>query len=51
MENLKDIIPKNDFDIIFAELKKSEDGKLTSVYDKFEGKYSYACIRVVRLFA
>lgn len=50
IENLKDALPKNDFDVIFAEFKKSEDGKLKSLYDKFEGKYSYACIQLVRLF-
>ena len=50
LENLKDALPKNDFDIIFAELKKSEDGKLKPLHDKFEGKYSYAYIQLVRLF-
>lgn len=50
MENLKDVISKNDFDIIFAELEKSKDGKLQPLYDKFEGKYSYACIKIVKLF-
>ena len=50
LANLKDTILKNDFDIIFAELEKSEDGKLTPVYDKFKGEYSYACIQMVRLF-
>jgi ATP-dependent DNA helicase PIF1 len=48
--HLKDIPPKKDFDLIFVELKKSEDGKLKPVYDKFEGKYSYTSIRLVRLF-
>jgi len=50
MENLKAVISKNDFDIIFAELEKSEDGKLKPLYDKFEGKYPYACLQIVRLF-
>lgn len=50
MANLKDAIPKDDFDVIFAEFNKSEDGKLKPLYDKFEGKYSYACIQIVRLF-
>jgi len=50
MTNLKNAISENDFDIIFAELEKSEDGKLRPVYDKFEGKYSYICIQIVRLF-
>lgn len=48
--NLKDAIPKNDFELIFAELEKSEDGRLTPIYDKFEGKYAYTCIKIVRLF-
>jgi len=50
MENLKNTLPKNDFEVIFAEFKKSEDGKLKPLYDKFEGKYSYASIQLVRLF-
>lgn len=50
MKNLKNSISKNDFDIIFSELEKSEDGKLKSVYDRFEGKYSYTSIQIVRLF-
>ena len=33
-----------------AELEKSADGKLKTVYDKYEGKYSYTCIQIVRLF-
>ncbi|MCX7126023.1 MAG: AAA family ATPase [Gammaproteobacteria bacterium] len=48
--NLKDGIPKKDFDLIFAALEKSEDGSLTSLYNQFEGKYSYASIKIVRLF-
>lgn len=48
--HLKSAIPQNDFEIIFAELEKSEDGSLTSIYDKFQGKYSYAWIKIVRLF-
>ncbi len=50
IENLKDVFPKNDFDLIFSELKKSEDGKLKPIYDKFEGRYSYNSIQLVRLF-
>ena len=50
MANLKNSISKNDFDSMFSELEKSGDGKLKPVYDKFEGKYSYAFIKIVRLF-
>ncbi len=50
IENLKTAISQNDFDIIFAELEQSADGKLQPVYDKFQGKYSYASIQIVRLF-
>jgi ATP-dependent DNA helicase PIF1 len=50
IEHLKGALPKKDFDVIFAELEKSEDGKLTPLYNKFEGKYSYASIQLVRLF-
>ena len=51
LEPLKDQLPKEDFDIILSELEKSEDGKLKPIYDKYEGKYSYASIQIVRLFA
>lgn len=47
---LKDNFPKNSFDLILAELKQSEDGKLKSIYDKFAGEYSYDSIKIVRLF-
>ncbi len=47
---LKAQIPTEDFDLIFSELQQSDDGKLKPIYDKYEGKYSYACIQVVRLF-
>jgi len=50
MDNLKRAIPEKDFDIIFAELALSADGKLKPVYDKFEGKYPFAFIQLVRLF-
>ena len=50
ISHLKVMIPEKDFDIIFAELEKSEDGKLKPLYDKFEGKYSHASIKLVRLF-
>jgi ATP-dependent DNA helicase PIF1 len=50
MENLKTTISENDFNIIFSELALSKDGKLKPVYDKFEGKYPFACLQIVRLF-
>ena len=50
LAHLKDILPKNDFDVILAELQLSDDGKLKPIYDKFKGKYSYASIQLVRLF-
>ncbi len=50
IEPLKDQISEEDFDIILAELEKSADGKLKTIYDKYEGKYSYTCIQIVRLF-
>lgn len=50
LAQLKESIPINDFDLIFAELKNSVDGKLTPVYDKFAGRYSFSDIRIVRLF-
>jgi hypothetical protein len=50
IDNIKNTIAKNDFDVILEALKKSEDGELKSLYDKFEGKYSYTRLRIVRLF-
>jgi len=50
LSNLKNSLPKEDFDMIFTELENSEDGKLKPIYDKFEGKYSYISIQLVRLF-
>lgn len=47
---LKEMIPEADFDIIFSELNKSADGKLKTIYEKFEGKYSYTDIKIARLF-
>lgn len=47
--HVKNAIPKTDFDLIFAALEKSENGSLKPIYDKFEGKYSYDCIKIVRL--
>lgn len=49
IEELKNAISKENFDAIFAELKRSEDGKLKPIYDKFEGQHSYATIQLVRL--
>lgn len=47
---LKNIMPETDFDVVFSELNKSEDGKLKPIYEKFESKYSYTDIKIVRLF-
>ncbi len=50
IEHLRDDLPQNEFDLIFTELAKSEDGKLKSLVDAFAGKYSYDTIKLVRLF-
>lgn len=47
---LKNELPEKDFDILLAELAKSEDGKLTPIYEKFAGQYSFSSIKIVRLF-
>lgn len=49
-EALKARIPQEDFDVIFAALKQSEDGKLATIFHQFEGKYPYSDIHIVRLF-
>lgn len=51
IEYLKHAFPREDFVEIFSEIEKSDDGKLKPIYDKFEGKYSYLNIQLVRLFA
>ena len=50
IENLKNMIPINDFNLIFTAFEKAEDGDLKLMYDKFNGKYSYTWIKIVRLF-
>ncbi len=47
---VKNTLPKDDFDLIFSELSLSTDGKLKPIYEKFDGKYSYANIQLVKLF-
>lgn len=50
LTSLKNKISTEAFDAIFSELNKSEDGKLKSIWEALEGKYSYADIQLVRLF-
>lgn len=51
IDYIKTFLPANDFKEIFKELKNSDDGALKPVYEKFDGKYSYDDIRIVRIFA
>lgn len=46
---VKNLFAEEDFAAIFTELKYSEDGKITPIYEKFDGKYTFADIRLVRL--
>lgn len=48
--HLRELISAADFDVIFAELSLSEDGSLKAAYENLGGKYSYADIKLVRLF-
>ncbi|MDP1573439.1 MAG: AAA family ATPase [Coxiellaceae bacterium] len=48
--HLKNDMSKSDFDLIFAEFEASKDGQLSTIYDKFNGKYSYTCLKIIRLF-
>ncbi len=50
MDCLRDILSAAYFDRIISELKKSEGGRLKPIYEKFEGQYSYAALKVARLF-
>lgn len=49
--HLKNTLAQDDFDTLLMELNVSDDGRLTPIYDKFAGKYTYEQIRLVRLFA
>jgi len=50
ISSLKNRLPKKDFDEILLAWNKSEDARLKTIYDKFEGKYSYSSIQIVKLF-
>jgi ATP-dependent DNA helicase PIF1 len=50
INDLKNKILEKDFDTILSEFNKSEDARLKSIYEKFEGKYSYLDIKIVKLF-
>ncbi len=50
LEQLRGKVPAGDFDVILAELALSDDGSLKTAYENLGGKYSYASIKLVRLF-
>lgn len=50
MMHLKNMLPKEDFGSILSVLQKSADGRLKPIFDKFNGKYAYHDIQLVRLF-
>ena len=50
LAHLKHCLPQEDFDLVYKTLAESEDGKLKTVYDALEGKYTYPDIQLVRLF-
>jgi len=50
IDYIKNTLPKQVFETIFDELQKSRDGKLKPIYEKFDKKYSYNDLKVVRLF-
>lgn len=50
IQHLKEELSETEFDSIFNEIKKSEDGKLTPIVEAFAGKYSYDTVKLVRLF-
>lgn len=47
---LKSILPEQDFELILAEFKQSEDGKLKPIYEKLNAQYPYEHIQLVRIF-
>lgn len=51
VEHIRNLLTKEEYDVILAEFEQSTDGKITPIYDKYAGKYSYASIRLVRLIA
>ncbi len=48
--HFKNKMSKSEFNDIFDELLASEDGKISTIYEKFSGKFSYEDIKYVRLF-
>jgi ATP-dependent DNA helicase PIF1 len=50
MQHLKNHLSIDEFDAIYAEFLQSPDGKLKPIYEKFNGKFSYEKIQIVRLF-
>lgn len=50
IHHLKSRFSQEEFDAIFSAFKKSADGKLTPIYEQFEGKYTFETLRLVRLF-
>jgi len=40
----------HDFDAIFSAFKKSPDGKLTPIFEHFDGTHSFDTLKLVRLF-
>jgi ATP-dependent exoDNAse (exonuclease V) alpha subunit len=44
-------LPDSEFKQMIQAFQESEDGKLTSVHEKFAGQYSFEDLRIARLFA
>ena len=49
-EQLRAILPEDEFDLIKSEFDRSEDGRLTPIHEKFGGKYDFDTLKIVRLF-
>jgi ATP-dependent DNA helicase PIF1 len=50
IQHLRSSVPDEGFSGILEEFRRSADGKLKPIWEKFEGRYSYEVIRLVRLF-
>lgn len=51
IEHLKSSISADDFAVIHHEFQLSADGRLTPIFEKFDGEYSFEQLKLVRLFA
>lgn len=50
-DHLRCALPNEEFEAVLDEVRRSDDGKLKPIWEKFNGRYPFEIIRIVRLFA